>query len=152
MARYIPEGHEPPYYVDSRGWRESKNGPVYPSLEEATHARLLKGNPYYLKANTTDDDTGLWILVCIVVILAVFILYGLTNPVSKANQNDTYKQLSGSSYQQSEGRFFSEDPFNISPNPIKDHQQRESWHFNRLNGQWNPGLWSDVQHAIIFGD
>lgn len=98
------------------------------------------------------DDTGLWILVCIALMLGALVWAGLTDPELKARRNGTWKPPSGSSYQQSEGRFFAEDPYNITPNPIEDHQRREGWHFNRLNGQWNPGLWTDAQHAIIFDD
>ena len=62
MARYIPEGREPPYYGDSRGWRESKTGPVYPTLDDAAWARRFKGNPYY-KPTKEQNISPIWVVI-----------------------------------------------------------------------------------------
>ena len=77
--------------------------------------------------NIKDDYTWLCILVCIGLMFVVLVWAGLTDPELEARRNGTWEPPSGSSYNQSEG-----------------------WHFNRLNGQLNPGLWTDAQHAIIF--
>lgn len=98
------------------------------------------------------DNSGLCILVCIALMFAALIWAGLTDPELKARRNGTWKPPSGYSYQQSNGRFFAEDPIDMRPNPQRDHERREGWHLNPLNGRWNPGLWTDAQHAIIFDD
>lgn len=69
MARWIPEGREPPYYVDSRGWRESKNGPIYPTLEDAALARRMKGgNPYY-KPTKEQNISPIWVVIYLLVLV-----------------------------------------------------------------------------------
>lgn len=76
MAIYVPEGREPPYYVDSRGWRESKNGPIYPTLEEANRARRMKGNPYYSSLTKEANISTIWIIIfmLVLIIFAVIVI------------------------------------------------------------------------------
>lgn len=66
-----------------------------------------------------------------IVIIGLFLAFILWLEMDDSGEG-TWKPPSGSSYQHSEGR--------------------EGWHLNPLNGRWNPGLWSDAQHAIIFDD
>ena len=79
-----------------------------------------------------DDLNWLMIVLCIAGMFAALLWAGLTDPDLQARRNGTWKPPSGSSYQHSEGR--------------------EGGHLNPLNGRWNPGLWTDAQHAIIFDD
>ena len=99
-----------------------------------------------------DDLNWLMIVLCIAGMFAALLWAGLTDPELQARRNGTWKPPSGSSYQHSEGRFFAEDPLDVRPNPQRDYERREGWHLNPLNGQWNPGLWTDAQHAIIWSD
>lgn len=80
----------------------------------------------------SDDLNWLIIMLCIAGMFAALLWACLTDPELQARRNGTCKPPSGSSYQQSEGR--------------------DGWHYNRFNGKWNPGLWTDAQHAIIFSD
>lgn len=79
------------------------------------------------------NDAGLGIFVCIALMLGALVWACLSDPELKARRNGTWEPPSGSSQ---------------TSNSIED----EGWHFNRLNGQWNPGLWTDAQHAILFDD
>ena len=102
--------------------------------------------------NIKDDYSELAILVCIGLMFAALLWAGLTDPELKARRNGTWQPPSGYSHNQSDVHFFAEDPLDVRPNPQRDYERREGWHLNPLNGQWNPGLWTDAQHAIIWSD